>query len=429
MKILVISNLYPPEWLGGYELGCSQMVTALARRGHHVTVLTSSHNYSLQAPNLEASPLPSTVTVHRDFFLHDVYRAGLWGGPNKHTMVSARGYCHHNSALLARELDRWRPDIVYLFNTLGLGSAGIISVLDQQQFPWVWHLMDNIPTRMYEIPAISPLLPGKFANGRAVLHGAFIACSRGLVAEINNEGVDLSGSVCVLPNWIDGPIDAIRPYYYQPIRRLRICFVGAIGDFKGVNHIVNGIQLMKQKNAAINLEVDLYGPGDTYPYDKMLQSGGLTSQLCFKGPVERSLLLDLFYKYDLMLFPTWPREPFAFSPMEAASRGCVQAFPYECGNAEWFLDGIDCLKFARNAQGVARLLTDIQKGLFDFAVLANNQARNLHLYFRIDTIAPKVEDFLLRVSAQESRKPKRTPEWSIRFAILAQNLTLARGLG
>ena len=38
MKILVITNLYPPHFVGGYELGCRDVVEQLRRRGHTVWV-------------------------------------------------------------------------------------------------------------------------------------------------------------------------------------------------------------------------------------------------------------------------------------------------------------------------------------------------------------------------------------------------------
>ena len=41
MKILTISNLFPPEVLGGYVIGCSRIVAELARRGHEIEVLTT----------------------------------------------------------------------------------------------------------------------------------------------------------------------------------------------------------------------------------------------------------------------------------------------------------------------------------------------------------------------------------------------------
>ena len=40
MKILVLTNLYPPDLHGGYELGCKQVVDSLLARGHEVRVVT-----------------------------------------------------------------------------------------------------------------------------------------------------------------------------------------------------------------------------------------------------------------------------------------------------------------------------------------------------------------------------------------------------
>ena len=38
VKILALSNLYPPDFIGGYELACTTPSTALPRRGHDVRV-------------------------------------------------------------------------------------------------------------------------------------------------------------------------------------------------------------------------------------------------------------------------------------------------------------------------------------------------------------------------------------------------------
>ena len=43
MNILIISNLYPPNYLGGYELLCAQICEQLAGKGHNVTVLTTHY--------------------------------------------------------------------------------------------------------------------------------------------------------------------------------------------------------------------------------------------------------------------------------------------------------------------------------------------------------------------------------------------------
>ena len=51
MRILVVSNLYPPHHIGGYELCCKEAVDGLRKRGHEVWVLTS--DYGVRAPEKE----------------------------------------------------------------------------------------------------------------------------------------------------------------------------------------------------------------------------------------------------------------------------------------------------------------------------------------------------------------------------------------
>jgi len=51
MKILVVTNLYPPQHIGGYELGCRDVVEKLCARGHNVRVLTSNfHDGRTETP-------------------------------------------------------------------------------------------------------------------------------------------------------------------------------------------------------------------------------------------------------------------------------------------------------------------------------------------------------------------------------------------
>ena len=44
MKLLVVSNLYPPAVLGGYEVECQVVVDALRARGDEVVVLTGDRD-------------------------------------------------------------------------------------------------------------------------------------------------------------------------------------------------------------------------------------------------------------------------------------------------------------------------------------------------------------------------------------------------
>ena len=41
MRVLFLTNFYPPESRGGYELWCQEVAEHLSRSGHEVVVLTS----------------------------------------------------------------------------------------------------------------------------------------------------------------------------------------------------------------------------------------------------------------------------------------------------------------------------------------------------------------------------------------------------
>ncbi len=49
LRILVLSNLYPPAVIGGYEIECDTVVTHL-RESHEVLVLTSRMDRRSVAP-------------------------------------------------------------------------------------------------------------------------------------------------------------------------------------------------------------------------------------------------------------------------------------------------------------------------------------------------------------------------------------------
>jgi glycosyltransferase involved in cell wall biosynthesis len=248
-----------------------------------------------------------------------------------------------------------------------------------------------------------------------------------LFREIEQRGMSLTGRTHVVPNWIDVPLQFARESYYTPGKMLRICFSGSIGPSKGVDYLIEGLKLIAESGSLDGvLEIDLFGQGDTAHYEERCMAAGLSNVVRFRGAVTRSSLIELFSEYDLMLFPTWAREPFAFAPMEAASRGCVQAFSDDCGNAEWFFHGVDCLKFRRSAAGVAGLISDILGGAYSFRELVENQASSLRMHFRLEVVCKTVESILIEASSRK-RAPARSAEWSRQFGILAENVAINLG--
>lgn len=113
LKILVISNYYPPDAIGGYEMVCADVVNRLVSRGSTVTVLTKTK-----------TGLPSSRSTHLSV-LRKLFHTFPPSDPNR---ASFRLYLRHiwrdvwNRFLVARFSRSWKPDIVLVFNPSGLGA-------------------------------------------------------------------------------------------------------------------------------------------------------------------------------------------------------------------------------------------------------------------------------------------------------------------
>lgn len=111
MRILIISNLYPPIVRGGYEVECSGVVERLSER-HDVVVLTSDLERSASGP-------PDPAVMRELSFLTEDWRGALRA---PRAAVGA-------AAAARRALD-WRPDLVYCWNPSNVSEAALRIIAD-----------------------------------------------------------------------------------------------------------------------------------------------------------------------------------------------------------------------------------------------------------------------------------------------------------
>jgi len=127
MRILVITNLYPPHHVGGYELRCREVVTGLHRLGHDLRVLTGRYRSAAAA---EADPL-----VHRCLHL-------TWGPPyppeNLVGLLTAEAADRH---ALADLIDDFQPEIVDVWG-MEFASQSLVAALLASRVPVLLTLED-----------------------------------------------------------------------------------------------------------------------------------------------------------------------------------------------------------------------------------------------------------------------------------------------
>jgi len=130
MKILFVTNYFPPHYVGGYELHCGRVAEWMARAGHAVRVLTGDFSLGPGRAELDAPGLE----VCRDLTLRywtDVTDLGYWAREWRDVRIFR---CHVRD---------FRPDVVVLWNMRKL-AFGI--VLEAQRLcgnALVYHLMDE----------------------------------------------------------------------------------------------------------------------------------------------------------------------------------------------------------------------------------------------------------------------------------------------
>lgn len=415
MRILVVSNLYPPDVMGGYELGCRQVVDALIARGHEVRVLTS----------IPRKPAQNPPFVRRTLRLSDIWDSYQFA----HAPPVSAHLLQHEShrinaanvhALLA-EIDDFRPEVAYPWMLAGVGGLGLLAAIQHQGVPWCWHLMDDVPTLL--CTAAGRLVPSLARALGRDLGGRFLACSRQVVDEIEAAGIRLPGPVEVVPNWVehvDGPVR--RDYLQEGILRIAT----AAGRLerkadKGVDLLIEAAALLRSRGLE-TFQVDIFGPVLDGEFEAMILRAGLGRHVRLMGPRTQAELASAYSAYDLFAFPTRPREPFGFAALEAAAAGCVPVATQTCGLAEWFVHGVHVLKAPRTAEAFASTFADVMTSRVEIASIGRRVARVVRRDFAIGAIVPRIEASLAAAAA-EGVCPRGSQADTYRLAVLAEKLT------
>jgi glycosyltransferase involved in cell wall biosynthesis len=415
MKILVLSNLYPPDFIGGYELVCAQVVDALRGRGHDVQVLTS-------APSVPVPPVPH---VHSLLHYTDVWdenwlrqmgplyrrlahvRSNFIDAPNVHALLG-----------LVRS---FRPDVAYLHNLLGLGGLGLLSSLKHVGLPWVWQIGDAVPNHLCCLE--SRPVPYLVEAYNRQVRGHYLACSRRVVEEIEACGLRIRDQVELLPNWVHGVPAPPREAYYEG-GVLRIVTAGQVNRAKGIDVLIEAAARLREWGHE-NFTLDIYGRvTDPAFQGEGIGRLGLQDHVRLAGLRTQAELAEIFDRCDVFAFPTHKREPFGCAPLEAAARGCVPVISDDCGVAEWLVHGVHCLKAERTADAFARVVADVLRGAVRLGPLGRRIAAVVRRDFHLDALLPRIE----RALADGARRPRDgtgTPAEAYHLALLAERTAQA----
>ncbi len=129
MRILYLTNYYPPHYIGGYELHCQRVAQWLSQQGHAVRILSS--DFRLEDIADDAPTDGPEVFRHLQLrYWKDITELGYWQRERR------------DLAILRLQMHSFKPDIVVLWNMAKLAS-GLVMEAQRLSPVLVYHLMDE----------------------------------------------------------------------------------------------------------------------------------------------------------------------------------------------------------------------------------------------------------------------------------------------
>lgn len=403
MRILIVSNLYPPFQIGGYEISCRNIAEALQKRGHEIRVLTSSRHCRPESGNAI-----SEKNIVRTLGLDGFETNEIQASEIRHWRKSlSRLSQPWNTSILLNEISDFKPDCVYLFNLVGIGGLALVDAINNLNYPYVFHLMDRVPVEFLEFPK-NVLNLYQADTFKVYEKSEIISMSNTLLKEIETLGG--SKFVCpvtIIPGWADTNEAPLKRDYLIG-GKVRFVNAGTVKEHKGISLIIKAAAELK-KLGVHNYEIEIYGSGDIQYYQKIAYELGVGDKITFKGPRKQSELMEIYKTSDVFLFPTWEREPFGFAPVEAAAVGCVPIITRGTGVAEFMHDQEDCLKIERTIEALAEQMVKVCNQTVDLQTMSLKAQiltrGNLSFQYNLD----KIVEVLDRTAQNKSRASM--PTW------------------
>lgn len=349
MKILVVTNLYPPHHAGTFDLRCESVVNNLKLRGHQIRVLTSTHGMHAAQQGGE---------VERRLWLNGVYDHELVTSYNELKRIEIE-----NHAALRETIANFAPDIVHVFSLFGLPKSFIFTLrhcgvptvydvadnwmmLEVRNDPWLrwWnHPAINMSRKALELAGqragIDEQAPTRLMKGYDRMPELYVEhplpnslnafrfdriyfASPWLKEAAETAGFQVAHADVIYPGIPTQTfVGEVKP---AGVAVDKLIVVSALHKRSGVLTAVKALQqLRKNPAAAARVSLSIYGKGDSN-YIAELRSLIALKQLPVEFLNVSNLVRDLpvvYQRNDALLYTSEEPEPFSFTVLEAMAAG------------------------------------------------------------------------------------------------------------
>jgi glycosyltransferase involved in cell wall biosynthesis len=320
MRILVVSTLYPPVALGGYEVECAGVVERLRER-HDVRVLTS---------DIDRKSVPAEPGVARELGLLGQDMVGALRAPQE----------SRRAAMSARAALDWGPDLVYQWNGTSIPQAAL-RVLADSGVPLAFRVCEHWFGRLFRVDQfMRELLPEDRGAARAAWAAGCRVFNRlpslrldptaPLRAAISWNSTALEQMVPV-PDFLEPVLERVThsvPRYgslYEhalraPAADPEIVFLGRVTPYKGLGVAIEALALLRSDRvpAAQLLVVGPEDPGHGAELRRLAESLGVAEAVRWLGQQTPEQAAAVLSRAHALIVPSTWDEPFPLVTIEGA---------------------------------------------------------------------------------------------------------------
>jgi glycogen(starch) synthase len=411
MRILALTNLYPPHYLGGYELICSRVLRALRRRGHQVMVLTSDHTVDCAADSRNGTGnVPDEPSVERRLKIHGFYGHPWLGIPKLRFLEQ------HNNETLRAAIRRHKPDLVYVWNMGGLSKSLLFTlqaiglpVVFYMSDPWIarglesdvwlswWNRNDAPLCRRLVRSVLTSAGVRRHWQSRAptnpLKHLAFqriYFCSRALRSLTAVAGFDVNhGAIIYCPVDI-GQFNGTPRSMAGPMKRL--LYVGRLAPDKGVMTALRALVALRGRFEG---QLSIFGHGEAIYVSELKRFASQNNLPVAFAQATEAEMPAIYRSHDALLFTSEWVEPFALTPLEAMASGLPVIGTTTGGSAELFRHGENALTYAAgNAEELAGCILQLSGNPSLREQCANTAYGEVRQRYAEPIIVDQIEEYL-----------------------------------
>ena len=386
MRILVVSNLFPPFIEGGYEIACNDTVEVLRDLGHECLILTSQPPAGDESVHQEVSTKNS---VFRKLLLHHSWNTGI-KTYNQH-------YANLKNLLIFHKISsRFKPDIVYFWNIASLGPLILQYAAARRSWKVLIHFMG--PSVLQYVPnstvgGIRKRLWQKFQEF-LIRRANAIFCSEFELSKYKRFGFS---KAFVLPPFVKDFNTIKIKKVYEIDESAKGVFVGQFVPHKGSDFLIEALDSLTEKG--IRVRFDIYTTSKTARIRNINQ----TSIRVLRGERRIDILKSL-HSYDFGVFPSVWDEPFGIAQIEMMAAGLPVISSLRGGSVEVF-DGTNLVAVDLSLKNA--LASKIEDLIFDSSshrkIIGGKARATILSRYTVDSFGPDLDTIIKEVSYKNSQ--------------------------